>query len=56
MFWQRTKELVTFLSLCLIWAFIFIVKNGNIFTDGRGERRYLQRKHSKCNFVLNILH
>ena len=38
--------LLTSLPLFLIWAF-FIVNNGNILTDGRGERGYLQRKHSK---------
>ena len=44
---QKTKELLTFLLLCLIWAFTFIVNNGNILTDGRDARRYLQRKHSE---------
>ena len=44
---QRTKELLTFLLLCLIWSFMLIVNNGNILTDGRGERGYLQKKHSE---------
>ena len=44
---QITKELLTFLLLCLILAFMLIVNNRNILTDGRGERGYLQRKHSE---------
>ena len=30
-----------------MWAFIFIANNENSLTDGRGEREYLQRKHSE---------
>ena len=48
MFQQTTKELLTFLLLCLFnMAFMLIANNGNILTDGKGERGYLQRKHSE---------
>lgn len=41
-----TKKLLIFLLFCLTWTFIF-VNNGNILSDGRDERRYLQRKYNK---------
>ena len=44
--WKRTKEELILLFLCSIYALILIVNNGNILTDGRDERKYLQRKYN----------
>ena len=45
--WQRTKEQLTFLLLCLIYTIGLIVNNENILTDGTDKRKYLQRKYDE---------
>ena len=45
--WQRTKEQLIFLLVCVTNAFVFIVNNGNILSDGTDERKYLQRKYDE---------
>ena len=45
--WQRAKEQMICLLLCLTYTFILIVNNGNIYTDGTNSRKYLQRKYDE---------
>ena len=54
---QRTKEQLIFLLLCLTYAFVFIVNNGNILLDGTEMKGNIYKENTmKCNFIcLNIL-
>ena len=42
---------------CLIFTVMlfYIVNNGNIFTDGRNERRHLERKYNELQFLKNTI-
>ena len=44
---KKRRKLPLFLLLLLVWSFILIVNNGNILTDGRDERIYLQRRYAE---------
>ena len=44
-----------FLRCLMLFVFLYsIVNNGNILTEGRDERKYLERKYNELYFFITI--
>lgn len=46
------NKTIYFFMLCVTYAFVFIVKNMNILSNGTYERKYLQREYNEMLFYL----
>ena len=47
----RGEQLILLLLIAFFFfTVVFIMNNGNILTDGKNERKYLQRKYNELQF------